>query len=66
MGFNTWNAFGCHVTEGDVRAIARILVRSGLRDKGYRYVNLDRLLAAPQIATRTASCARTPTVSPAA
>ena len=41
MGFNTWNAFGCHVTEGDVRAIARILVRSGLRDKGYRYVNLD-------------------------
>ncbi len=41
MGFSTWNVFGCNVNQGEVEAIARALVRTGLRDDGYRYVNVD-------------------------
>ena len=41
MGWNGWYAHGCAVTERVVRQTADALVRSGLRDAGYRYVNLD-------------------------
>lgn len=41
MGFSTWNTFGCRVTAADVRAMADAIVELGLRDAGYRYVNVD-------------------------
>ena len=41
MGFNNWNAFGCDVTEALIKETADIFVTSGLRDAGYRYVNID-------------------------
>lgn len=41
MGWNSWNTFGCGVTEADVRAQADALVSTGLRDAGYRYVVID-------------------------
>lgn len=41
MGFNNWNAFGCDVTEELIRETADALVSSGLKDAGYRYVNID-------------------------
>ena len=41
MGFNDWNAFGCDVTEALIKKTADLIVRSGLRDAGYRYVNID-------------------------
>src|SRR5688500_4501229 len=41
MGWNGWYAHGCRTTERTVRATADALVRSGLREAGYRYVNLD-------------------------
>ncbi|GAB2985676.1 NPCBM/NEW2 domain-containing protein [Amycolatopsis acidiphila] len=41
MGWNDWNKFGCGVTEAVIRETADALVRTGLRDAGYRYVNVD-------------------------
>jgi alpha-galactosidase len=41
MGWNSWNTFGCDVSEGLVREMADALVRTGMRDAGYRYVVVD-------------------------
>ncbi|WP_235490023.1 glycoside hydrolase family 27 protein, partial [Frankia sp. AvcI1] len=47
MGWNSWNAFGGTVRDGDVRAAADALVRSGMRAAGYRYVIVDDGWMAP-------------------
>ena len=41
MGFNNWNAFGCDVSEKLIKETADFFVSSGLKDAGYRYVNID-------------------------
>src|SRR4051794_33787951 len=41
MGWSSWNHFGCGIDERTVRGTADALVRSGMRDAGYRYVNVD-------------------------
>ena len=41
MGWNSWNQFRCDINEGLIREVARAMVSSGLRDAGYRYVNVD-------------------------
>ena len=41
MGWNSWNKFGCDVSEKLIRETADAMVRSGMRDAGYRYVNID-------------------------
>ena len=41
MGWNSWNHFAGHVTDADVRSAADALVKSGMRDAGYVYVNVD-------------------------
>ncbi len=41
MGWDAWNAFGCDVNEKLIEEVADALVRSGLRDAGYRYLVLD-------------------------
>jgi alpha-galactosidase len=41
MGWNSWNHFGGGVTDTDVRAAADALVSTGMRDRGYVYVNID-------------------------
>ena len=41
MGWNSWNCWGLKVSETKVRAAARELVASGLRDHGWSYVNID-------------------------
>ncbi len=41
MGWNSWNQFGCNVSEELVKSMADAIVRSGLRDAGYVYVNID-------------------------
>ncbi|GAA4842016.1 hypothetical protein GCM10023201_35270 [Actinomycetospora corticicola] len=50
MGVNNWNATGCTdaFDEDWVHAQADALVATGLRDRGYRYVNLDDCWAAPR------------------
>ncbi|TFC10421.1 glycoside hydrolase family 27 protein [Cryobacterium algoritolerans] len=41
MGFNDWNSFGCDVSEELIKQTADYFVSSGMRDAGYRYVNID-------------------------
>ncbi len=41
MGWNSWNSLGYLVSEEKVRTTADILVKSGLADHGYRYINTD-------------------------
>jgi alpha-galactosidase len=41
MGWNSWNKFGCHVDEELIQQTADAMVSSGMRDAGYRYVNID-------------------------
>jgi alpha-galactosidase len=48
MGFNTWNRFGLEIDERLVRETIEALVEGGLRDAGYRYVNLDDGWMAPE------------------
>jgi alpha-galactosidase len=46
MGWNSWNS-GMPLTEANVKATIDAMVSSGMRDAGYRYVNLDAGWAAP-------------------
>ncbi len=41
MGWNSWNHFAGRVTDADVRAAADAMAANGMRDAGYRYVNID-------------------------
>ncbi len=41
MGWNSWNAFEQKIDEKTIKEIADALVRSGMRDAGYRYLVLD-------------------------
>ena len=41
MGFCSWNAYGNNVTQEDILQTGRDMLRLGLADYGYGYVNLD-------------------------
>jgi alpha-galactosidase len=41
MGWNSWNKFGCDVSEKLVRGAAKALVSSGMKAAGYTYVVID-------------------------
>ena len=41
MGFNTWNKFGCNVSEELMKGVADAMVSSGMREAGYQYVVID-------------------------
>jgi alpha-galactosidase len=41
MGWNDWYSFGCNLNEKLVEQTADAMVSSGMRDAGYKYVNLD-------------------------
>ncbi len=41
MGWNSWNKFGCHVSEDLIRQMADAMVKSGLKDAGYQYIVID-------------------------
>ncbi len=41
MGWNSWNKFGCNVSEDMIRSMADAMVKSGMKDAGYQYVNID-------------------------
>ena len=47
MGWDSWNTFGCDITETKILAAAQGLVDSGMRDAGYRYVIVDDCWQAP-------------------
>jgi alpha-galactosidase len=41
MGWNTWNKFGCNVSDELVRGMADAMVKSDMKDVGYQYVVID-------------------------
>jgi alpha-galactosidase len=41
MGWNSWNKFACDVSEDMIRSMADAMVKSGMKDAGYEYVNID-------------------------
>ncbi|PXA87123.1 glycoside hydrolase family 27 protein [Nostoc sp. 3335mG] len=41
MGWSSWNKFADHIDDRTIRAQADAMVSSGLRDAGYRYINID-------------------------
>lgn len=41
LGWNSWNHFGCAVTEQDVKHAADAFVTTGMKAAGYQYVNVD-------------------------
>jgi alpha-galactosidase len=41
MGWNSWNKFGHSIDDAAVRGVADAMVKSGMRDAGYVYINID-------------------------
>ncbi|MEJ2007676.1 MAG: glycoside hydrolase family 27 protein [Acidobacteriota bacterium] len=41
MGWNSWNHFGCKVSEAIVREQAHAMATNGMKAAGYEYVNVD-------------------------
>ena len=41
MGWNSWNKFGCNVSEKLIMDMADKMVESGMKDAGYQYVVID-------------------------
>ncbi|GGV48893.1 alpha-galactosidase [Kitasatospora herbaricolor] len=48
MGWNTWNSFGCGISEQLIRTAADNLVSSGMKDAGYDTVIVDDCWFDPQ------------------
>ena len=41
MGWSSWNLFATHISEDLIKEIADAMDKSGLREAGYQYVNID-------------------------
>lgn len=41
MGWNSWNRFGCNITESLIRQTVDAMATNGMKAAGYQYVNLD-------------------------
>jgi alpha-galactosidase len=41
MGWNSWNKFGCNVSEEMIKSMTDAMVSSGMKDAGYLYVVID-------------------------
>jgi alpha-galactosidase len=41
MGWNSWNKFGCNVSDELIRGMADAMAKSGLKEAGYQYVVID-------------------------
>jgi alpha-galactosidase len=41
MGWNSWNKFACDISEQMIREQADAMVKNGMRDAGYTYLNID-------------------------
>jgi len=41
MGWNSWNYFGCNVSESLIKQIADAMASSGMKEAGYQYIVID-------------------------
>ena len=53
LGWNSWNIYYCGVDEAKVRAATDQIVRLGLQNHGFQYVNIDDCWQAPRLADGT-------------
>jgi alpha-galactosidase len=41
MGWNSWNKFGCNVSEDLIKQMADAMAKTGMKDAGYQYIVID-------------------------
>jgi alpha-galactosidase len=41
MGWNSWNKFGCNVSDKLIREVANAISANGMREAGYQYITID-------------------------
>lgn len=41
MGWNSWNRFGCDVSEDLIKSVADAMVSTGMKDAGYEFIVID-------------------------
>ena len=41
MGWNSWNKYGCNVSEALIMQMADVMVSSGMKEAGYEYIVID-------------------------
>jgi len=41
MGWNSWNHFGCNVSDATIRGIADAMATNGMKAAGYQFINID-------------------------
>src|SRR5947209_576582 len=41
MGWNSWNKFGCNVSEALIREMTDAMATSGMKNAGYQYIVID-------------------------
>jgi len=41
MGWNSWNKFGCNVSEDLIKSVADAVSTNGMKDAGYQYIVID-------------------------
>jgi len=41
MGWNSWNKFGCNVSDSLIRGVADAISGNGMREAGYQFVTID-------------------------
>ena len=41
MGWNSWNKFGCNVSEDLIKEMADAMVETGMKDAGFEYIVID-------------------------
>src|SRR5206468_12600121 len=58
MGWNSWNKFGCNISEALVRKQADAMAASGMKAAGYQYIVIDDCWQ--RAATKTATSSPTP------
>ena len=41
LGWNSWNYFGCNVSEELIRSVADAMATNGMEAAGYQFINMD-------------------------
>ena len=56
MGWNSWNKFGCNVSDKLIREMTDAIVSTGMKDAGYQFVNIDDCWQVSRAADGTIEC----------